>query len=73
MGDQEAAASIDAKLTGLHRDLFIESNPIPIKWALAELGLIKPGIRLPLTWLSEECQEVVRAAMRQAEILEGVS
>jgi 4-hydroxy-tetrahydrodipicolinate synthase len=60
-------------LTGLHRDLFIESNPIPVKWALAELGLIKPGIRLPLTWLSEGCHEAVRAAMRQAEVLKESS
>jgi 4-hydroxy-tetrahydrodipicolinate synthase len=71
-GDFEAAAAIDAKLTGLHRDLFIESNPIPVKWALAELGLIKPGIRLPLTWLSEGCHVAVHAAMRQAGVLEGV-
>ena len=72
-GDVEAAAAIDAKLTGLHQDLFIESNPIPVKWALAELGLIKPGIRLPLTWLSEGCHEAVRAAMRKAEVLKESS
>ncbi len=69
-GDREAAAGIDARLMGLHRDLFIESNPIPVKWALAELGLIKPGIRLPLTWLSEGLHETVRMAMRQADVLQ---
>ena len=65
-GDTVAAAAIDARLAGLHRDLFIESNPIPVKWALAEMGLIKEGIRLPLTWLSANCHEAVRAALRQA-------
>ncbi len=69
-GDREAAAGIDARLMGLHRDLFIESNPIPVKWALAELGLIKPGIRLPLTWLSEGLHETVRMAMRQADVFQ---
>lgn len=68
-GDRETALAIDAKLTGLHKHLFIQSNPIPVKWALMEMGLIKQGIRLPLTWLTEDCHEAVRNAMRQAEIL----
>jgi len=68
-GDRAKAESIDAKLAGLHRDLFIESNPIPAKWAVFALGLAKQGIRLPLTWLSEDCQAAVRAAMAQAEVL----
>lgn len=63
------AEALDAKLQGLHHKLFIESNPIPAKWAAFELGLIHKGIRLPLTWLSEDCQETVRAAMAQAEVL----
>ena len=67
--NREGAQSIDAKLAGLHRDLFIESNPIPVKWAVSQLGLIEKGIRLPLTWLSEACYEAVRAAMAQAEVL----
>ena len=71
-GHREEAMAIDARLTGLHRDLFIESNPIPVKWALAEMGLIGPGIRLPLTWLSPPCHEAVRAALRQAGVFEGV-
>lgn len=68
-GNREAAVGIDAKLAALHRDLFIESNPIPVKWALHEMGLIQSGIRLPLTWLSESCREAVRSALRQAGAL----
>jgi 4-hydroxy-tetrahydrodipicolinate synthase len=68
-GDRAGAEAIDAKLAGLHRDLFIESNPIPVKWAAYELGLVNKGIRLPLTWLSEGCHDAVRAAMAQAEVL----
>lgn len=68
-GDRETALAIDAKLTGLHKQLFIQSNPIPVKWALMEMGLIQKGIRLPLTWLTEECYEPVRGAMRQAELI----
>jgi 4-hydroxy-tetrahydrodipicolinate synthase len=68
-GDRESAGGIDARLAGLHRELFIESNPIPVKWALAEMGLIQAGIRLPLTWLSEGCHDAVRAAMRQAGVI----
>jgi 4-hydroxy-tetrahydrodipicolinate synthase len=64
--DRAQVESIDAKLQGLHRDLFIESNPIPVKWALYEMGLIKQGIRLPLTWLLPEYHDAVRSAMRQA-------
>lgn len=67
-GDRAKAEAIDAKLAGLHKDLFIESNPIPVKWAVHEMGFIKTGIRLPLTWLSDTCRESVRAAMRQAEV-----
>ena len=68
-GDRDRALAIDAKLQGLHKDLFIESNPIPAKWAAFQLGLIKKGIRLPLTWLSEGCHDAVRAAMARAEVL----
>ncbi len=70
-GQRAEAESIDRRLAGLHRDLFIESNPIPVKWALAEMGLIKPGIRLPLTWLSDHCHAAVRAALQQAGVLPG--
>lgn len=68
-GDKEAAESIDAKLTGLHQNLFVQSNPIPVKWAVAEMGLMTKGIRLPLTWLTEDCFEIVRDSMRQAEVI----
>jgi len=68
-GDDETAAAIDADLAGLHRALFVEPNPIPVKWALAELGLIEPGIRLPLVPLDEMLHEDVRAALRSAGLL----
>ena len=58
----------DNKLLGLHRNLFVEANPIPVKWAACQMGLIKSGIRLPLTPLAENCHERVRVAMRQAGI-----
>ncbi len=65
-GDQQLAETIDEKLAGLHQQLFIQSNPIPVKWAVAEMGLIGQGIRLPLTWLTEDCYDAVRKAMQQA-------
>lgn len=68
-GDRETALAIDSKLIGLHKHLFIQSNPIPVKWALSEMGLIHKGIRLPLTWLTEDCFDAVRAAMQQAEVI----
>lgn len=67
-GRSQEARAIDATLSGLHRELFIESNPIPVKWALYEMGLIPAGIRLPLTWLSPECRDTVRRAMSQAGV-----
>lgn len=63
------AKALDERLAELHRDLFIESNPIPVKWALEQMGLIPGGIRLPLTRLSDECHEAVRHAMRHAGAL----
>jgi 4-hydroxy-tetrahydrodipicolinate synthase len=68
-GDEATALKIDRRLALLHRDLFLEANPIPVKWALAEMGMIPDGIRLPLTWLSERYHEVVRQALRQAEVI----
>jgi 4-hydroxy-tetrahydrodipicolinate synthase len=65
-GDAETARAIDEKLIGLHKTLFIQSNPIPVKWAVAEMGLMPRGIRLPLTWLTQDCYDAVRDAMRQA-------
>jgi 4-hydroxy-tetrahydrodipicolinate synthase len=67
-GNRKLAEDIDAKLQGLHKSLFVESNPIPVKWAVEKMGLIGPGIRLPLTTLSAASREPVLAAMRLAEI-----
>jgi 4-hydroxy-tetrahydrodipicolinate synthase len=68
-GDGAAAQRLDARLSGLHRELFVEANPIPVKWALAQMGLIASGIRLPLTPLSAQYQAGVRAAARAADAL----
>ncbi len=65
-GDAVAAARINASVAALHAALFVESNPIPVKWALAELGFIEAGIRLPLTPLSEPLRATVRAALEPA-------
>ena len=64
--DFATARAIDATLSALHRDLFVEANPIPVKWALAELGLIGNGIRLPLVELSAAHRDGVRRAMHIA-------
>jgi len=67
-GRRDEAEAIDSKLVDLHRDLFIESNPIPVKWALHEMGLIGPGIRLPLTVLEARHRPAVMAAMVKAGV-----
>jgi 4-hydroxy-tetrahydrodipicolinate synthase len=67
-GDKDQAKKINDRLMALHQDLFLEANPIPVKWALYDMGLIGPGIRLPLTVLSETYHEKVRAALRQADV-----
>ena len=69
LGDRDQSKELDAELQGLHRKLFLESNPIPVKWALAEMGRICGGIRLPMTQLSIEHQESLREAMRQAGVI----
>ncbi|MPZ43047.1 MAG: 4-hydroxy-tetrahydrodipicolinate synthase [Betaproteobacteria bacterium] len=68
-GDTRRARELNARLIPLHKALFVEPSPIPVKWAVRELGLIEPGIRLPLTPLSTSCHDVVRNAMRQAELI----
>jgi len=68
-GDYKIAAEIDHKLDALHSCLFIQANPIPVKWAVAEMRLMQKGIRLPLTWLSPGCEEAVREAMRKADVI----
>ena len=67
-GDAAQAATLDAALAPLHRDLFCEANPIPVKWAVHAQGHADIGIRLPLTWLTVEGQQKVRAAMRHAGV-----
>lgn len=67
-GQLSRAREINSSIWGFHRFLFIESNPIPVKWVLSEMGLIEPGIRLPLTWLSAEHHDNLRLAMKQAGI-----
>jgi 4-hydroxy-tetrahydrodipicolinate synthase len=68
-GDLATARSINQKLMGLHSKLFVEANPIPVKWALSELGLIRPALRLPLTPLAPQHHDTVRAAMREAGLV----
>lgn len=67
-GDIAAAKAANAKLFALHQKLFVEANPIPVKWVLQQMGLIATGIRLPLVNLSSQYHEVLRSAMKQAEI-----
>ncbi|HUW36250.1 MAG TPA: 4-hydroxy-tetrahydrodipicolinate synthase [Rhodocyclaceae bacterium] len=67
-GEVRRARDIHFRLLGLHRQLFVEANPIPVKWALAQMGLIEPGLRPPMTPLSPEFYPAVRAAMQDAGI-----
>jgi 4-hydroxy-tetrahydrodipicolinate synthase len=67
--DVRRARELNARLIPLHKALFVEPSPIPVKWAARELGLIEAGIRLPLTPLSPGCRDTVRNAMRQAELI----
>ena len=67
-GEFAKARSHNNKLLGLHRHLFVEANPIPLKWVLHQMSLIEPGIRLPLTPLSSSFHDLLRGAMEQADI-----
>ncbi|MCU7939892.1 MAG: 4-hydroxy-tetrahydrodipicolinate synthase [gamma proteobacterium symbiont of Bathyaustriella thionipta] len=67
-GDRDKASAINERLLALHDKLFVESNPIPVKWALYEMGMIPEGIRLPLTTLNEQYHDVVRDAIKQASL-----
>ncbi|MDD5367194.1 MAG: 4-hydroxy-tetrahydrodipicolinate synthase [Gallionellaceae bacterium] len=69
-GDLARAREINFRLLGLHQKLFVEANPIPVKWCVAEMGLIEPGIRLPLTPLSSQHHDTLRSAMREAGALQ---
>jgi 4-hydroxy-tetrahydrodipicolinate synthase len=68
-GDAEKAKEINQTLQDLHQVLFVESNPIPVKWALAEMGMIPTGIRLPMTVLSEQHHQSVRQGLINAGVL----
>lgn len=68
-GDRAAAEAANAPLLMLHERLFVEANPIPVKWALAEMGMMENGIRLPMTPLSEGAHPQVREALRHAGLL----
>jgi 4-hydroxy-tetrahydrodipicolinate synthase len=69
-GDVVEAERLDQPIAALHRDLFLETNPIPVKWALARMGLTENGIRLPLTPLSAQHQPAVLAALSTAGVLD---
>ena len=68
-GDWPAALAINRQLLALHLKLFVEANPIPVKWALEQMGRIGPGIRLPMTPLSPSLQDTVRAALKASGVL----
>ena len=68
VGDVKKARDINLRLLMLHQRLFIEANPIPVKWALGLMGMIEPGLRLPMTPLSDSCYDAVREALSSAGI-----
>jgi 4-hydroxy-tetrahydrodipicolinate synthase len=68
VGDVKKARELNLKLLPLHQRLFVEANPIPVKWALSEMGLIEAGLRLPLSPLAERFHETVREALHEAGI-----
>jgi len=68
-GDIDGASNLDDTLKGLHKELFVESNPIPVKWVLHKLGFIQAGIRLPMTWMSESAELKLLDAMKQAGVI----
>ncbi|MCB1677497.1 MAG: 4-hydroxy-tetrahydrodipicolinate synthase [Halioglobus sp.] len=67
-GDRAGAQAINTQLAPLNRALFLQANPIPVKWALQQRGLVEAGIRLPLTWLDAPFQPEVLAAMEAAGV-----
>ena len=68
-GERTKAEEVNSKLEGLNRELFVESNPIPVKWCLTEIGLFPEGVRLPMTKLSAIYHEKLRQALHQAEVI----
>ena len=69
LGDRTKAQQINSKLERLNEDLFLESNPIPVKWCLSEMNLFPTGVRLPMTHLSHTYHETLRNALRSADII----
>jgi dihydrodipicolinate synthase/N-acetylneuraminate lyase len=67
-GRRREEGDINLRLLTLHQRLFVEANPIPVKWAMAEMGLIESGLRLPLSPLSEKFHQTVREALHEAGI-----
>ena len=67
-GDVVKARALNNRLLPLHQKLYMEANPIPVKWAVCQMGLVGPGLRLPLTQLAPQHHEIVREAMREAGI-----
>lgn len=68
-GDKNNAEIINNKLDALHDKIFVESNPIPVKWTLHRMGLIKKGIRLPLTWMDKKFEESLETSLIEAGII----
>jgi 4-hydroxy-tetrahydrodipicolinate synthase len=68
VGDVKKSRELNFKLLPLHQRLFVEANPIPVKWALAEMGMIEHGLRLPLSPLSEKFHQTVREALHEAGV-----
>jgi len=68
VGDVKKAREINLRLISLHQKLFIETSPAPVKWAMSQMGLIEPGLRLPMVPLTEGSHEAVREAMNEAGI-----
>jgi len=68
VGDVKKARELNLKLFPLHQKLFVEANPIPVKWAMAEMGLIEGGLRLPLSPLADKFHQTVREALHEAGI-----
>jgi 4-hydroxy-tetrahydrodipicolinate synthase len=67
-GDTKRAIEINNRVLALHARLFVEPNPVPVKWALAEMGMMPAGLRLPLAPLSEQFHDTVRSALVEAGV-----
>ena len=68
-GDSALAAELDGQLIGLHDAMFVEANPIPVKWAVSQLGLMENSLRLPMTALSDQYHQQVAAALSDAQLI----